>query len=194
MTIRKIPSSRWVHVEVTKLRNCGNYDSYRDKVQTGGCDRWGTPDRRCLSTSHRPSLTSWYQIREMSGWSSPLQIHPHSGRLTSNKYLLPSAERRHTVNPAGTGCKPCRATSSVSPAADSLALSQLSHFLNKQNSMSCYNHHDILNITGSANEVIITLIHLLISRYFSVNTKLHLIQQFSGIYNCGHIISNIFVT
>lgn len=74
-----------------------------------------------------------------------------------------------------------------------LTLSQLSHCLNKQNSVSCYNHHDILNIIGCANGVIITLIHSLISKYFSVNTKLHVIQQISVIYNCEHIVSNIFV-
>lgn len=73
-----------------------------------------------------------------------------------------------------------------------LTLSQLSHCLNKQNSMSRYNHHDILNIIGCANGVIITLIHSLISKYFSVNTKLPIIQQISGICNCGHIIFVIY--
>lgn len=57
------------------------------------------------------------------------------------------------------------ATSSVSPAADS----QLSHRPNQQNSVSRCNHRDALDVIGCANGVIITIIRLLISKYFSYN-------------------------
>ncbi len=53
-----------------------------------------------------------------------------SVRLTRNKSLLPSAERLHTVNPAGMGGKPYRAVSSVSPAAR-LSLTSLTVLISK---------------------------------------------------------------